>query len=146
MYCNQKYSGAVKGFLLGILLMVSLMFVGSNWNKSQSPKNAVSFDEAVLRIKSDDIKEVRIKNRTAEFFKDERFAYSTEVASDYMQEALFEQISSNGLRVSYASESSASPFGYLIQILFWMFFISPPVIVVLLLIIIKKLDANSSNK
>ncbi|HEX8249797.1 MAG TPA: ATP-dependent metallopeptidase FtsH/Yme1/Tma family protein [Pyrinomonadaceae bacterium] len=145
MYCNQKYSGAVKGFLLGVLLVVSLSLVGSNWNKSQSPKNTVSFDEAVTRIKADDIKEVRIKNSTAEFYKDEQLVYSTDVVSGSMRQALLEQINSNRLSAGFAPESS-SPFGYLIQILFWLFFISPPVIVVLLLIIIKKLDANSSNR
>jgi ATP-dependent Zn protease len=145
MYCNQKYSGVVKGFLLGAVLVFSVMFLGSNSNKYQSTKNAVSFEESLSRIKSDDIKEVRIKNETAEFFKDGQLAFSTSVDSDFMKEALLGQISSNRISVSFAPESS-NPLGYLIQILFWLFFISPPIIVVLLLVIIKKMDASSSNR
>jgi ATP-dependent Zn protease len=145
MYCNQKYSGAVKGFLLGSLLMFSLMFVGKSLYEYQSPKNTVSFDEAVARIKSDGIKEIRIKNETAEFLKDEQLAYSTVAGSDALKEVLFQQVRSNGLTITFEPQSS-NPLGYLIQILFWLFLISPPVIVVLLLIIIKKMDARGGVK
>lgn len=142
MYCNQKYSGAIKGFLVGSLLVFSLMLVSSNWNKNQTPKNAVSFDEAISRIKSDNIKKVRLDGRTAEFFNDEMM-FSTAIVSDSQAELLFNAMDSANISVSAAPEAK-NPLVYLFQILFWLFFISPPVIVILLLIIIKKLDARNS--
>ncbi|MDQ3800908.1 MAG: hypothetical protein M3384_15795 [Acidobacteriota bacterium] len=143
MSFQQKYSGVAKGFLLGSLLVFSIMYFGSNRGENESPAaNVVSFDEAVARIKSDDIREIKIKDGTAEFLKDEQLAYATGV-SERQLSLLLRQMDSSVEKVSFApAADSKHPLVYLIQILFWLFFISPPIIVVLLLIIIKKLDAR----
>jgi hypothetical protein len=149
MYCNKNYSGAVKGFLFGGLLAFSLMLFGSNWLTDQhhSVQNTVTFEEAVARLKSDNIREIRIKNGSAEFFKDERVSFTANVSENQLG-GLFNQIDTNVSKVTFQAGESADGrlFGYLIQILFWLFFISPPVIVVLLLVIIKKLDAGNPVK
>lgn len=144
MSCHQKYSGVAKGFLLGSLLVFSIMFFGSNPGKNQSLTNVVPFDEAVARLKSDDIKEVRIKDGTAEFLKEEQVVYTTDVSEPQVL-SLLEQSRSELKKISFApAAESKHPLVYLIQILFWLFLISPPIIVVLLLVIIKKLDAQKS--
>lgn len=138
MYCNQKYSGAIKGFLIGSLLVFSLMFISS---KNQTPKNLVSFDEAVSRIESDNINEVRIKGETAEFFNDEKMSYASGITERQINFLLRQIQTGSNVSVSVAPEAR-DPLAYLFQILFWLFFLSPPVIVVLLLVIIKKMDAK----
>ncbi|HLM03174.1 MAG TPA: hypothetical protein VK400_19130 [Pyrinomonadaceae bacterium] len=138
----QKHSGVVKGFLLGSLLVFSLMFIVSSGNREEQPaQKTISFDEAVARIETDDIKEIRIKNGTAEFLSDGQLAYATDVSERRMS-LLLRQLGSEVEKVSFAPEPK-DPLIYLFQILFWLFFISPPVIVVLLLVIIKKMDAKS---
>lgn len=142
MSCNQKYSGAIKGFLIGSLLVFSLMFVGSKADKFESSKNTIPFDEAVSRLKSDEINEIRIQSGTAEFYKDEQITYATGVTERQIT-FLFKQAGMNSnIPVNFAPEAK-DPLVYLFQILFWLFFLSPPIIVVLLLIIIKKMDAKS---
>ncbi len=145
MSCHQKYSGVAKGFLLGSLLVFSIMFFGSNPNSGNlSLPNVVPFDEAVARVKSDDIKEIRIKDGAAEFLKEEQVVYTTDVSEPQIL-SLFQQSGSELKKISFApAAESKHPLVYLIQILFWLFLISPPVIVVLLLVIIKKLDAQKS--
>ena len=144
MYCNQKYSGIVKGFLIGSLLIFSLMFVGSNLAEHRAPKNAISFDEALNRLQSNRIREINLKNNQVHLLDSENVLYSANVSEGQKIELLK---MGNLYNVSMTfSDEPTSPLVYLFQILFWLFVISPPVIVVLLLIIIKKMDADGSAK
>lgn len=142
MYCNQKYSGVVKGFLLGSLLVFSIVFVGSKLNKYQAPKNAISYDEAVARLQSNRVREINLKNNQLNLLDSENARYSINVSESQKIELLQK---GNALNVAFTfSDEPTNPLVYLFQILFWLFFISPPVIVVLLLIIIKKMDGGSA--
>jgi ATP-dependent Zn protease len=144
MYCNQKYSGLVKGFLLGSLLIFSLMFVGKSLYKYQSPKNTISFEEAVNRLQSNRVREINLKNNQLELLDSENVRYSANISEGQKIE-LLQKGNTLNVAVTFSDEPS-NPLVYLFQILFWLFFISPPVIVVLLLIIIKKMDARSVAK
>ncbi|HEX8734893.1 MAG TPA: hypothetical protein VF721_06195 [Pyrinomonadaceae bacterium] len=142
MYCNQKYSGIIKGFLMVSLVVVSLMYVGSISDRNQAPKNTMSFEEALNRLQSNRVREINLKNNQINLLDAENERYSLNIAEGQKIELLKR---GNSLNVAMTfSDEPTPPLVYLFQILFWLFFISPPVIVVLLLIIIKKMDAKSS--
>jgi ATP-dependent Zn protease len=141
MSCNQKYSGAIKGFLIGSLLVFSLMFVGSNREKYSAPKNTISFTEALNRLESNQIREVNLGNNQLHLRDSENVLYSANVSEGQKIELLRK---GNTLNVAMTfSDEPVPPLFYLFQILFWLFVISPPIIVILLLVIIKKMDAKS---
>ena len=144
MYCNQKYSGIIKGFLMVSLVVFALMYVGSITNKNQSPTNTMSFEEALNRLQANRVREINLKSNQINLLNSENERYSLNISEGQKIELLKR---GNALNVAMTfSDEPAPPLFYLFQILFWLFFISPPVIVVLLLIIIKKMDAKASVK
>ena len=141
MYCNQKYSGVIKGFLMVSLVVVSLMYVGSSSNKNQAPKNTISFEEALNRLESNRVREINLKNNQINLLDAENERYSLNISEGQKIE-LLKRGNTFNVAMTFSDEPTP-PLVYLFQILFWLFFISPPVIVVLLLVIIKKMDAKS---
>ena len=136
MNCKQNYSLLTKGLLFGGIFLVSLLVV-TNFSKNQSPKTVISYNEAVQRLHSSDIKEINIENNRPNLLDTENAGYL--IATDENQKIeLLNQ--GNTLNISVTLNNNPPPIFYVFQILFWLFLISPPIIVILLFVIIRKMD------
>jgi ATP-dependent Zn protease len=138
MNCKQNCSLLVKGLLFGGVFLVSLLIVTS-FSKNQSPKTVISYNEAVQRLHSSDVREINIENNRLNFLDAENAEYT--IAADETQKIeLLNQ--GNALNISVTLNDNPPPIFYVFQILFWLFLISPPIIVILLFVIIRKMDAK----
>ena len=144
MNYKQKLFYAFAGLIMGNVILGSIGFGIYYVPKNYPSKNEISFEEVSRRIERKEIKKVKVDGEKVEFsdincekfsanFTEEQIDKITQKSSLFGVTALEFMPASNSL-------------AYLIQILFWLFFISPPIIVVLLLVIIKQMKANNSIK
>jgi ATP-dependent Zn protease len=138
MNCKQNYSLLLKGLLFGGVFLVSLLVV-TNFSKNQSPATVISYDEAVQRLRSSDIKQINLENNRLNLLNAENVSYSI-AANETQKIELLNQ--GNALNISVTLNDNPPPIFYVFQILFWLFLVSPPIIVILLLVIIRKMDAK----
>ncbi len=138
MNCKQNCSLLVKGLLFGSVFLVSLLIV-TNFSKNQSPAAVISYDEAVQRLRSSDVKQINLENNQLSLLDAENVKYTT-VANETQKIELLNQ--GNALNISVTLNDDPPPIFYVFQILFWLFLVSPPIIVILLFVIIRKMDAK----
>jgi len=141
MNLKGKLCYAFAGFLIGNIILASSIYGIYYLVSYQSSKNEISFDEALQRIKSKEIKEINIKGDKAEFFSNEEKKYSAEVSENQKLGILTDL--PDGV-TSRLEPASSNPLDRLFQILFILFIISPPIIVVLLLVIISKMNRKNT--
>lgn len=131
---KEKLFYAVAGFLIGNVILVSMIYAFTYAADCQSSKSAASYSEARERIASANVKWVNVK----EYEK----ADGDSLGADHPQ---YLAVVSEALRNELARKSAASNLlDRLFQILFILFIISPPIIVVLLLVIISKMNRKNS--
>ena len=140
---KQKILYAVAGFFIGNVILGSLIFGVYYTQDYQSSKNKISFDEALQRIKSKEIKEIKIKSDKAVLIVDEKTNYSTDVSESQIRE-LFENANYPGLKTNFEPVNKIDSMERVFQILFILFIISPPIIVILLLVIIGKMKSKEN--
>ena len=138
MNCKQNCSLLVKCLLFGGFFLVSLLIV-TNFSKNQPSKTTISYDEAVQRLQSSDVREISIENNKLSLLDAENVKYTT-VANETQKIELLNQ--GNFLNISVKLNDDPPPIFYVFQILFWLFLISPPIIVILLFVIIRKMDTK----
>jgi ATP-dependent Zn protease len=149
MKCKQNLFTVVTGFLIGNLVFALLIFGIYTFLDNQS---SISFDEALSRIESNEVKEVNIKDKEANL----RFRSGSEVfvskISDDQQENLLEAVNyhnagnyKDSIRLS-VFPISANPMDKVFQIIFILFIISPPLIVLMLFLIWRELKVRNRLK
>ena len=138
MNCKQNCSLLVKGLLFGGVFLVSLLIV-TNFSKNQPFKTTISYDEAVQRLQSSNVREISIENNKLSLLAAENVEY-TPIVNETQKIELLNQ--GNSLNISVTLNDDPPPIFYVFQILFWLFLVSPPIIVILLFVIIRKMDAK----
>lgn len=149
MKCQQKLFHAVAGLLICNLLFAGLYFGIINLGaQSQPPKNEISYEEAIERLNSKNIREISISNNEAIFTNLEKENFAFHVSEEQVEKIL-ESSADKSVTIKFipaASASASNPLFYLFQILFWLFFISPPIIVILLILIWRELKERNRMK
>jgi ATP-dependent Zn protease len=138
MNCKQINSPFLKGLLFGGIVLMSVLYVSFISRNPESNRN-ISYDEAVQRIRSNEVREINLESDDLSLRDAKNIKYIPSVSETQKIELLNQ---GNALNISVTLNDNPPPFVYLLQILFWLFLISPPIIVVLLFVIIRKMDAK----
>ncbi len=146
MNLKQKLFYAVGGFLIGNMILASMIFGISYSTKIQTAKDEIPFDEALRRIRSKQIKEIRIKDDNVNLSTDtDNQLNLSELSSNQKDKLLSEAGSITNIQIAFESASS-NGFERLFQIMFILFFISPPIIALMLFLIWKELKKRNELK
>lgn len=157
---KQIFFSVFGKFSLIVIVLASLIFGIYSISNYESPKNSISYDEALSRIKSREIKQVIFKNNEAKLrFKSKQELIIFKV-SEEQEEGLLNAITEYNVTNSqdhiafsmYPTDTNPnSTFNFnssdrVFQLIFILFIISPPLIVLMLFLIWRELKERNRLK
>lgn len=145
MKCRQKFTRSLSGLLFGVVVFAVSVLGVSFFAQYQNQKNEISFDEAVQRLRSKQIKEVVFKDNNVKFSAKSAEIWNVSNVSDSQTGAILEEVyNSDDVKVTY--EANSQFMARLFQILFILFIVSPPLMVLMLFLIWQELKERRKNK
>jgi ATP-dependent Zn protease len=149
MTLRQKLFYAFSGFVIGNALLAALV-VGFYFYSQHSPTEIeLTFDTAMSRINSPELKGVRFNNEKA-IFKQEDHEEVFSISTDAQRELLLKKIDErninspvNAVKVEESAESTGH-FMTLVPIIGIIIGISQPLIVILLIVLLLRKNSNKN--
>jgi ATP-dependent Zn protease len=139
MNCQKNFSSAKLA--IAIIVFALLTFGIYSAANSRPANNEISFDEALSRIQSSEIKAVTLKNNEAKLGFKSGGELIVSKLSEIEKDGIFNAVNSynsenyNSRIALTFSPAASNPMDRVFQIIFILFFISPPLIVILLFLI-----------
>ena len=150
MNCQKNFSKA--RFSIAIIVFALLIFGIYAAANYQPARNEVTYDEALSRLRSKEIKEVVLTNDETKLAFTSGGESILSKLSEAQKDDFIKTVSEfnfnntkNAVTLTYLPAAS-NPMDRIFQIIFILFFVSPPLIVILLFLIWCELKKRNENK